>query len=52
MYEDIHIMKTYGNAFNKTNLEKTLKELNVDTIILTGFVLRTVYFLHIEEHLT
>jgi nicotinamidase-related amidase len=34
---DIHIMKTYGNAFNKTNLEKRLKELDVDTIILTGY---------------
>jgi nicotinamidase-related amidase len=34
---DIHIMKTYGNAFNKTNLEKKLKELDVDTIILTGY---------------
>lgn len=34
---DIHIVKTYGNAFNKTNLSDTLKELNVDTIILTGY---------------
>ena len=34
---DVHIHKTYGNAFNKTPLLKTLQELGVDTVILTGF---------------
>lgn len=34
---DIHIMKTYGNGFNKTNLEEKLKELNVDTVIIAGY---------------
>jgi len=34
---DIVIHKTYGNAFNKTALERDLKKLEVDTLILTGF---------------
>ena len=34
---DVHIVKTYSNAFNKTPLQKTLQELGVDTLILTGF---------------
>jgi nicotinamidase-related amidase len=34
---DLHIIKTYGNAFNKTNLEEKLRELAVDTLILTGY---------------
>ena len=34
---DLHIHKTYGNAFNKTPLAKELRELGVDTVILTGF---------------
>lgn len=34
---DLHVIKTYGNAFNKTDLEKKLRELGVDTIILTGY---------------
>jgi nicotinamidase-related amidase len=34
---DIHIHKTYGNAFNKTPLEKYLAELEVDTVFLTGY---------------
>lgn len=34
---DIHIIKTYGNAFNKTNLAETLQALDVDTVILTGY---------------
>ena len=34
---DLHIYKTYGNAFNQTVLSEKLKELNVDTVILTGF---------------
>jgi nicotinamidase-related amidase len=34
---DIHIHKTYSNAFNKTSLQSKLHELNVDTVIITGF---------------
>jgi len=34
---DIHIMKTYGNGFNKTNLEAKLKECNADTVIIAGY---------------
>lgn len=34
---DLHIHKTYGNSFNKTGLTEKLKELDVDTLILTGF---------------
>ncbi|HTX80058.1 MAG TPA: cysteine hydrolase [Longilinea sp.] len=34
---DIHIHKTYGNAFNKTLLQSQLQELKVDTLILTGY---------------
>ena len=34
---DPHIHKAYGNAFNKTDLTKKLKELAVDTLIITGF---------------
>jgi nicotinamidase-related amidase len=34
---DLHITKTYGNAFNKTSLEDELQKLGVDTVILTGF---------------
>ena len=33
---DPRIHKTYGNAFNKTNLQQTLLDLKVDTLILTG----------------
>lgn len=35
--EDIHIHKTYGNAFNKTPLLDELKKLDVDTVFLSGF---------------
>ena len=35
--DDTHIIKTYGNAFNKTSLEETLRKLGVDTVILTGY---------------
>lgn len=35
--DDIHIIKTYGNAFNKTSLEETLRKLSVNTVILTGY---------------
>jgi nicotinamidase-related amidase len=34
---DVHIHKTYSNAFNKTPLADRLRELGVDTVILTGF---------------
>jgi nicotinamidase-related amidase len=35
--DDPHIVKTYGNAFNKTSLADDLQELGVDTLIITGF---------------
>jgi len=34
---DLHIHKTYGNSFNKTSLEENLRNLSVDTVIITGF---------------
>jgi len=34
---DLHIHKTYGNSFNKTPLAEKLRELGVDTVIITGF---------------
>ncbi|MFN2282739.1 MAG: cysteine hydrolase family protein [Anaerolineales bacterium] len=34
---DVRVHKTYGNAFNKTNLHQELQNLGVDTLILTGF---------------
>ena len=34
---DLHIHKTYGNSFAKTPLEGKLRELGVDTVIITGF---------------
>jgi len=34
---DTRIVKTYGNSFNKTGLAEKLKELGVDTVIITGF---------------
>jgi nicotinamidase-related amidase len=34
---DLHIHKAYGNSFNKTSLEGELRELDVDTVIITGF---------------
>jgi nicotinamidase-related amidase len=34
---DVHIHKTYGNAFNKTSLADELRQLGVDTVIITGF---------------
>jgi nicotinamidase-related amidase len=34
---DVHIHKTYGNAFNKTSLEDELCQRGVDTVIITGF---------------
>ena len=34
---DIRIHKTYGNAFNKTSLLGKLHELDIDTVIVTGY---------------
>lgn len=34
---DRRIHKTYGNAFTKTELEKVLRDLGVDTVIISGF---------------
>ena len=34
---DLHIRKTYNNAFNKTELEKQLRLWKADPLILTGF---------------
>lgn len=34
---DVHIHKTYGNSFNKTPLYAKLQELDVDTVIITGY---------------
>ena len=34
---DGSIHKTYGNAFNKTELQLKLKELEVDTVIISGY---------------
>jgi nicotinamidase-related amidase len=35
--QDARIIKTYGNSFTKTGLVDKLKELGVDTVIVTGF---------------
>jgi len=35
--KDIRIVKTYGNSFTKTGLAEKLRELEVDTVIVTGF---------------
>jgi nicotinamidase-related amidase len=35
--QDPRIIKTYGNSFAKTGLAEKLKELGVDTVIVTGF---------------
>lgn len=35
--QDTRIVKTYGNSFAKTGLAEKLKELGVDTVIVTGF---------------
>lgn len=34
---DLHIAKTYGNAFTKTPLKDELQALGVDGVIVTGF---------------
>jgi nicotinamidase-related amidase len=35
--QDIRIVKTYSNSFTKTGLAEKLKELGVDTVIVTGY---------------
>ena len=35
--DDLHIHKTYSNAFNKTGLADRLRELQVGPLILAGF---------------
>jgi nicotinamidase-related amidase len=35
--QDLRIVKTYGNAFTKTALAEKLREVGVDTVIITGF---------------
>ncbi|UCD25999.1 MAG: isochorismatase family protein [Candidatus Bathyarchaeota archaeon] len=35
--KDIRIVKTYGNSFTKTGLAEKLRELEVNTVIVTGF---------------
>lgn len=35
--QDLRIVKTYGNSFTKTGLAEKLRELGVDTVIVTGF---------------
>jgi len=35
--QDKRIVKTYGNSFTKTGLAEKLRELGVDTVIVTGF---------------
>jgi nicotinamidase-related amidase len=35
--QDTLIVKTYGNSFTKTGLAEKLRELGVDTVIVTGF---------------
>jgi len=34
---DHHVIKEYGNAFNKTDCLKILKDNDIDTVILTGY---------------
>ena len=35
--QDLRLVKTYGNSFTKTGLAEKLRELGVDTVIVTGF---------------
>ena len=37
MPKDIRVVKTYSNSFTKTGLAEKLRELEVDTVIVTGF---------------
>jgi len=34
---DLRIVKVYGNSFKKTGLTEKLRELGVDTVVITGF---------------
>jgi nicotinamidase-related amidase len=34
---DLHTHKLYGNSFNKTPLESQLREMGVDTVIVSGY---------------
>jgi nicotinamidase-related amidase len=34
---DVRIIKTYGNAFNKTSLFSELERLEIDTAIISGY---------------
>ena len=34
---DLRIVKTYGNSFTKTRLNERLRQLEVDTVVITGF---------------
>lgn len=34
---DLHIPKAYSNSFNKTPLAEVLRDLGVDTVIVTGY---------------
>lgn len=34
---DLRIVKTHGNSFNNTGLTEKLRNLGVDTVIITGF---------------
>jgi nicotinamidase-related amidase len=35
--QDLRIVKTYGNAFNRTELAEKLRDLSIDIVIITGF---------------
>lgn len=35
--QDLSVVKTYGNSFIKTGLAEKLRELEVDTVLVTGF---------------
>jgi nicotinamidase-related amidase len=35
--QDVRVVKTYSNSFTKTGLAEKLRELGVDTVIVTGF---------------
>ncbi len=35
--DDLHIHKTYSNAFNKTELLEELKKMDVDSVVICGF---------------
>ncbi len=37
MESDIHLSKIYSNSFWKTDLERTLKDLDVEFVVVSGF---------------